>query len=222
LTPRCGDWSPGSIGGTVALVKRLHRKDLFGWSRFDEARNIDFHSVLWVRDGGNVAIDPLPLSEHDRQHLAALGGVATIVITNSDHARAAAELAQAFGAEVLGPAGEQSAFPLACRRWLADGDEIVPGLRAHALEGSKTPGELALVLDGSTLITGDLIRAHEGGRLCLLPDAKLADREAAIASVLRLASIPTLDAVLPGDGWPVFRAARAVLDELVASLGRPA
>jgi hypothetical protein len=206
----------------VTLVKRLHRKDLFGWSRFDEARNIDFHSVLWVRDGGNVAVDPLPLSAHDRKHLAELGGVATIVITNSDHTRAAAELAQELGATLLGPAAEQAAFPLACGRWLADGDEIVPGLRAHALEGSKTPGELALVLEGSTLITGDLIRAHEGGRLCLLPDAKLADREAAIASVRRLASIPTIKAVLPGDGWPVFRAGRAALEELAASLGRPA
>jgi glyoxylase-like metal-dependent hydrolase (beta-lactamase superfamily II) len=200
-------------------VKRLHRKDLFGWSRFDEARNLDFHSVLWVRGGGNVAVDPLPLSEHDQRHLAELGGLATIVITNSDHVRAAAALAQVTGAAVLGPAGERSSFPLACSRWIDDGEEIVPGLRAYALAGSKTPGELALVLEESTLITGDLVRAHEAGRLCLLPEAKLTDRSAAVASVRRLASIPTIDAVLPGDGWPVFRGARLVLDELVASLG---
>jgi glyoxylase-like metal-dependent hydrolase (beta-lactamase superfamily II) len=200
-------------------VKRLHRKDLFGWSRFDEARNIDFHSVLWVRPAGNIAVDPLPLTEHDQRHLAELGGLSLIVITNSDHVRAAAELARSTGAALLGPAGEQAAFPVACSRWLADGDEVVPGLRAHALAGSKTPGELALVLDGSTLITGDLIRAHEAGRLCTLPDAKLADRAAAVASVRRLAAIPGIDAVLPGDGWPVFRAGRAALDELAASLG---
>ncbi|HWN71450.1 MAG TPA: hypothetical protein VNM90_27615 [Haliangium sp.] len=200
-------------------MKRLHRKDLFGWSRFDETRNIDFHSVLWVRPAGNVAIDPLPLGEHDQRHLAELGGLATIVITNSDHVRAAPALAQSTGAAVLGPAGERSSFPIACSRWLADGDEIVPGLRVYALTGSKTPGELALVLDGSTLITGDLVRAHEGGRLCLLPDAKLASRTAAVESTRRLAGIATIDAVLPGDGWPVFRDGRAALDELVASLG---
>src|SRR5690606_33846064 len=146
-------------------------------------------------------------------------GLALIVVTNSDHVRASAELAQATGAAVLGPAGEREAFPIACSRWLADGDEVAPGLRAYALAGSKTPGELALVLDGSTLITGDLVRAHEGGRLCLLPDAKLADRTAAAASARRLASIATIDAVLPGDGWPVFRGGRAALEELVASLG---
>jgi hypothetical protein len=93
------------------------------------------------------------------------------------------------------------------------------GLTALALDGSKTPGELALVLDGSTLVTGDLVRAHRGGGLDLLPDAKLVDRAAAIASVRRLAALPGIDAVLVGDGWPVFRGGAAALAELVASAG---
>ncbi|MDP1774645.1 MAG: MBL fold metallo-hydrolase, partial [Methylobacter sp.] len=50
-------------------MKLLHRKDLFGWSDFNRERNLDFHCVLWVRDGGNVLIDPLPMSEHDHSHL---------------------------------------------------------------------------------------------------------------------------------------------------------
>lgn len=199
-------------------MKRLHRPDLYGWSEFNPDRNLDFHSVLWVRDGGNVAIDPLPLSAHDRAHLDQLGGVAVIVVTNSDHTRAAAALADATGADLCAPAGERDTFPIACTRWLGDGDEVVPGLRALALDGSKTPGELALVLDGTTLITGDLVRAHEGGRLTVLPDAKLADRARAVASVRRLAALPDLDAVLPGDGWPVFRGGGAALAELAAAL----
>ncbi len=199
-------------------MKRLHRPDLYAWSAFDRDRNIDFNSVLWVREGGNLAVDPLPLSAHDRAHLDALGGVATIVITNSDHVREAATLAAATGARVLGPAGERGDFPIPCDAWLADGDEVVAGLRALALDGSKTPGELALVLDGTTLITGDLVRAHEGGKLCLLPDPKLSDKRAALDSARRLAAQPGLEAVVPGDGWPVFRDAAAVLNELVADL----
>jgi len=200
-------------------MKRLHREDLFGWSQFDEGRDIDFHSVLWRRRGGNVVIDPLPMSAHDAEHLVTLGGVATILLTNSDHVRASGELAKRTGAEIWGPAGERSSFPLPCRRWLADGEEVVPGLQAIALGGSKTPGELALLLEETTLVTGDLVRAHEGGRLCLLPEAKLADRAAAIASVKRLSALPAVDAVLPGDGWPVFRDGRARLRELVSGLG---
>ena len=195
-------------------MKRLHREDLYGWSVFDEGRDIDFHSVLWVRPEGNVAIDPLPLSEHDRAHLERLGSVSLIVVTNSDHEREAKSLAEATGARVLGPAGERE--QLACDAWLGDGDEVVPGLTAMALDGSKTPGELVLLLEGSTLITGDLIRAHEAGRLCLLPDPKLSDKQKAVASLRRLAALPAIDAVLPGDGWPVFRGGAQALADLAA------
>lgn len=199
-------------------MKQLHRQDLYGWSVFDQARNIDFHGILWVRDAGNILIDPLPMSDHDRAHLQALGSVAMIVITNSDHVRAAPEIAASSGAQILGPAAERDGFPIACARWLCDGDDVVPGLRVIALDGSKTPGELALVLEDTTLITGDLVRAHEGGRLCLVPDAKLSDRQRAIASTRRLAALESIEAVLPGDGWPVFRGGRVALNELVDSL----
>jgi hypothetical protein len=199
-------------------LKRLHRPDLYGWSVFDEARDIDFHSVVWVRPQGNVLIDPLAMCEHDLGHLRQLGGASRIVITNSDHVRDAARLAMATGAELLGPKGEADAFPLRCARWLAEGEQVVPGLEVIEMRGSKTPGELALILDASTLITGDLIRAHEGGRLCLLPEAKLSDKSLAIASVRRVAELSRLEAVLPGDGWPVFSHAREALGELLSSL----
>jgi hypothetical protein len=197
-------------------MKRLHRPDLFGWTQFDEARDIDFHSVLWARPGGGVIIDPLPLSRHDLKHLRQLGGVRHIVVTNSDHARVAEALAIETGAELLGPDAERASFPMECDRWLRDGDEVVPGLTALALEGSKTPGELALLLERATLITGDLVRAHAGGRLDLLPDPKLADRAAALSSLARLAALPDVEAVLVGDGWPAFQGGAALLRALLA------
>lgn len=198
-------------------MKRLHRPDLYAWSEFNPDRNIDFHSVLWTRPQGNVAVDPLPLSAHDKAHLAELGGVALIVLTNSDHVRDAAKIAAEHDAAVYGPAGERDTFPIDCGRWLEDGDEVVPGLLALSMAGSKTPGELALLLEDTTLITGDLVRAHEGGRLCLLPDAKLRDRTAAVESAQRLAALPGIEAVLTGDGWPVFRDGSSRLRELVAA-----
>lgn len=201
-------------------MKKLHRSDLFGWSVFDESRNIDFHGIAWIREAGNIVVDPMPLDAHDAAHLEALGGVATIIITSSDHTRDAAGIATRFGAKVLGPAGERDGFPIACDDWLGDGDEVVPGLAVIALDGSKTPGELALVLETSTLITGDLVRAHEGGRLCLLPDAKLSDAAAARDSARRLAALPGIDAVLVGDGWPVFRHGGDALRELVGAFER--
>ena len=121
-------------------MKRLHRDDLFGWSVFDASRNIDFHGLAWVRAGGNVIVDPVPMSAHDEAHLGELGGVATIVVTNSDHTRDAVALAEKFGARILGPRGERDGFPVRCDGWLGQDDTVVPGLVVHEVAGSKTPG----------------------------------------------------------------------------------
>jgi len=201
-------------------MKTLHLPNQFSWSIFDEPRNLDFHGYALVRDGGNVVVDPVAMSEHDVAHLASLGGVTTIVVTNSDHVRAAPVLRERFGARVVGPAAERDSFPIVCDAYVAEGDVIAPGIEVLELHGSKTPGELALLVDRATLITGDLVRAHRGGRLALLPNAKLRDRSIAVESVKRLAAIESIDAVLVGDGWPVFRDGHRALGELVAFLDR--
>lgn len=197
-------------------MKRTHRADLRCWSRFDPARNLDFNAWAWLRPGGTVLVDPLPLSDHDRAELEAAGPVSHVIVTNGDHVRAAPELAARYGAELIGPAGERGSLELACDRWAGDGDVIADGLVALALEGSKTPGELVLLLEDTTLITGDLIRAHAGGALNLLPREKLADPEKAIASVRRLLEHRRrIDAVLVGDGWPIFTGGHAALEALL-------
>jgi glyoxylase-like metal-dependent hydrolase (beta-lactamase superfamily II) len=201
-------------------MKQAHRQDLFVWSHFDESRNIDFHSLAWTRPDGNVLIDPLPMSEHDLAHLQSLGGAAHIAITNSDHIRDARALAERFGAELCGPLAERETLALPCQRWLDDGDSIVPGLRAFALDGSKTPGELALVLDDTTLITGDLVRCQRMGQLNLLPAAKMVDEARARASLVRLVDrCPKIETVLVGDGWPLLHGALAQLRALSQASG---
>lgn len=193
-------------------MKSLHRSDLFAWSRFDETRNLDFNSIAWVRPQGNVLIDPLELSAHDEKHLQSLGGAALIIVTNSEHLRATESLAKTFGAKVWGPRAEKNVFR--ADRWLAQGEEALPGLLVHELSGSKTPGELALVLGGTTLITGDLIRGQKAGSLNLLPDAKLKDKAAAQASIKALIT-HSLETVLVGDGWHLFQGGRLRLAELL-------
>jgi glyoxylase-like metal-dependent hydrolase (beta-lactamase superfamily II) len=195
-------------------MKSLHRPDLYCWSEFDADRNVDFHSIAWVRPEGNILIDPLPISEHNWLHLESLGGVQWIVITNSDHVRASQEIAAKTGAQIAAPQEEKDAFPIPVQRWLNDGDVIVPGLKAIELHGSKTPGELALLLQDTTLITGDLVRAHQAGSLMMLPDAKLVDKSLAIASVQRLAALNQVSVVLVGDGWQVFHEGHQLLQKL--------
>jgi glyoxylase-like metal-dependent hydrolase (beta-lactamase superfamily II) len=196
-------------------MKRLHRKDMWCWSVFNERLNIDFNSFVWTRPDGNVVIDPLPMSAHDREHLKKLGGAAWIVITNRDHVRGARELAAEFGAKVAGPAAERANFPLACDAWLSEREPMFDW-RVYEMEGSKTPGELALLIDhgtslhatdagAATLVTGDLVRAHRPASLMMLhPDQGLRDAAVARESISRLAVLPHLEAVLVGDGWCLF------------------
>ena len=197
-------------------MKQLHKPSLFGWSAFDETRNVDFNTTVWIREEGNIVIDPMPMSDHDRAHLQALGGVAWVVMTNSDHIRSAQDVAEIFGAQLAGPAAERSVWPFLCDAWLQDGDVLVEGLTALTCEGSKTPGELVLRLGSDTIVTGDLIRAHRAGHLMLLPDPKLSDRDAALRSVARIAAIEEIEAVLVGDGWHLFSGGHNALQALVS------
>ncbi|MBD2440373.1 MBL fold metallo-hydrolase [Nostoc sp. FACHB-110] len=199
-------------------MKCLHRPDLYTWSSFNPARNIDFNGIAWIRPEGNILIDPVALSNHDWNHLESLGGVAWIILTNSDHIRAAKEIVCQTYAKIAGPLAEQDTFPIECDRWLSDGDELAPGLKTIELQGSKTPGELALLLEETTLITGDLIRAHRAGSLNILAQEKLLDAKAAIASVHRLAQLSKVETVLVGDGWSVFWDGHLRLKELAATL----
>ena len=194
-------------------MKATHRPDIFTFSAFDPARNLDFNGYFIQRDGGNLLVDPVPMTDHDRAHAVALGGVGWIIITNSDHVRDAVALADTFSAKLAGPAAERESFPCTCDEWLTDGG--FQGLEVLTLDGSKTPGELCLIVDGTTLITGDLIRSHRGGSLNLLPDPKLTDRAAALASLKPLAERTSIEAVLVGDGWPLFRDGHTHLSKLV-------
>lgn len=202
-------------------MKHLHRPDLFSWAHFDEARDVDFHGYLWQRPAGNVAFDPMPLRDHDLRHVQALGGVAWIYLSNADHVRAAVWFRQQFGARLAAPRGDRD-LPefrdLTVDRWLHAGETLDDGVTCLGMAGSKTPGELAFLLPGGdTVVCGDLIRGQRAGRLNLLPDAKLRDKAAALQSVRALAEQPGLDAVLVGDGWPVFRGGRQALAELLAT-----
>jgi len=201
-------------------MKQLHKAHLWGWSLFNAERNLDFHSVFWSRPAGNVVIDPLPLSDHDAAHVERLGGVSDIIVTNSDHSRAAEQLRARTSARLWGPRLEPAFLAALGARPLEAEHALGAELEVLELHGSKTPGELALLLEGDTLVVGDLIRGQRAGQLNLLPDAKLADKALALASLDGLAKRSSIDAVLVGDGWPVFRGGAAALSELLRNARR--
>ena len=173
------------------------------WSAWQPDRNLHFNSYFLTGDGGNLVVDPLPLSDADAAEIEAQGGVAWIVVTNRDHERATKELAERFGAKVA-CGGDASLLRVPVDRVLADGEEIA-GATVVSLDGLKTPGEIALWFPdrNRTLVVGDALWGTPAGVLRLMPDDKLGDAPRAALSLRKLLALWPLH-VLVGDGTPVF------------------
>lgn len=192
-------------------MKKLMVDDLYSWSVFSEGRQIDFNGHLWVRDEGNIAIDPVAMSDSDRAHFEQLGGAKWIVITNRDHEREAAAFQEWTGAEVIVHEADADLVDIKPSRTVSDGETIVPGLKAVHLQHGKSPGEIALYFtQKSTILFGDIVAGEPMGRLSLLADDKLED---APKAALQLRKVLTLrfNTVLVGDGHSIFRDGRQEL-----------
>jgi uncharacterized cupin superfamily protein len=189
-------------------MKRVLGDEFYCWSVFSEDRQIDFNGHLWVRGEGNILIDPLPMIDSDLEQLDSLGAVTDIIITNRDHERQAAFFRARSGAQVVAHEADAPLLETAPDRTVADGDEIVPGLRAVHLRNGKSPGEIALYWPSKRLVVaGDLIVGTPMGELSILPDPKLENPAAAVLELRKLLALK-FDAILLGDGHSLLSDAR--------------
>ncbi len=180
------------------------------WSVWQPDRNFYFNSFFVTTPQGNLAVDPLPLGDADAEEITARGGLAWIVVTNRDHERDARALARRFGAKVAAGARDAASLGAPPDRELADGDSCL-GATVIALDGLKTPGEIALHFDEcATAIVGDALWGSPAGALRLMPADKLADPRAAALSLRRIASVHPQH-LLVGDGACIFGDATRVL-----------
>lgn len=198
--------------------------DLYYASVYQADRRIDFNGFLWKRPEGNVLFDPMPLTPDQLEFVREQGGARWILVSSVEHLRAAPELSELLGAEIVAPESERTRLgelASVVSHWF-DGRDTLPGglgaeLAVHWLGGGKSEAEPVFVIEPMrAAIFGDLVRSHESGRLRLLPDPKLSDRERAIADVRALGV--DFDAVLLGDGDCIFRDASAALRQLHADL----
>lgn len=140
--------------------------DCLRWSVFSPAHKVELmsHAVKGA-DGQYLVFDPIPLGESGWSRWPLAGRVATIVLTNGNHERAAAVWRSRLGCPVIGPAGVA---------WEMEGiltapAELPGGWRAVPLPGGA-PGETAWRLDSSGLVVfGDAVVNLAGRGLELLP-----------------------------------------------------
>ena len=197
-------------------MKRVMFDDLHTWSVFNEEKQFDFNGYLWARDGGNILIDPVPMSASDAAQLDALGGAALIVLTNRDHERDAVAFKERTGAQIVAHEADAPLFELAVDRTVTDDEEIVPDLRVLHLAHGKSPGEIALLWRGGRVaFIGDYVWGHPVGSLTLGAEPKVADPAQAALQLRKLLAVQQLDALLLGDGHSILSGAR---DALLAML----
>lgn len=182
------------------------------WSVWQPDRNMFFNSFFVALGEGNLAIDPLPLSDVDAADIERRGGLAWIAITNRDHERNARALATRFGAKIAASEADAPLLSGPVDRALKDGDELA-GARVVALDGLKTAGEFALHLRTQhTVVVGDALWGDPAGSLRLMPDDKLSDPARAALSLRRLRALRP-EHLLVGDGACIFGDAMRVIWE---------
>lgn len=192
-------------------MKRLILKDMYSWSVFSEARQIDFNAHLWVRDEGNIVIDPVAISDADRTQFEELGGAKWIVITNRDHEREAASFQEWTNAEIIVHEADADLLDIKPARTISDGENIVPGLKAIHLQHGKSPGEIALYFTNKqALLFGDIVAGEPMGQLTLLADEKLEDAPKAAMQLRKVLPL-NFNVVLVGDGHSLFKEGRQEL-----------
>ena len=199
-------------------MKRLLLENFYSWSVFSEARQIDFNGHLWVREGGNVVIDPVAISAADLAQLKELGGALLIVVTNRDHTRMTELFREETGAQVVAHEEDAGSFPFPVDRAVVEGEEIVPEMEVVHLRYGKSPGEIALVWPklGAAFIS-DLVWGGPSGAFSFLPEEKLADPPRAALELRKLLAYPQVTTILVGDGHSIFGNAREKLLECLVA-----
>lgn len=189
--------------------------DVFSWSRWSEPHGYDFNGYLVRHAEGNLCIDPVLPEEQVLSQIERLG-VAKILLTNRNHARAANLVRERTGAPILiAPDDAQHAKDQGTTidGALSPGDAIGP-LNVVSAAG-KSPGEVAFYWPARRLLfVGDVVIGNPPGRCSLLREKVMDDPARLRRSVVELAKLD-FDVLLVGDGVPILDAAKPRLLELV-------
>jgi glyoxylase-like metal-dependent hydrolase (beta-lactamase superfamily II) len=144
--------------------------DIAVWSVYDPAVQAELHATCLATAGGMFLIDPIPLQKRALEELIGPSRVAGIVVTNSNHHRAAVRFAQRFAVPVFAYRGAFTEEQPVQLTIISDGGEICKGLHVIAIEGAPR-GEIVLHYtdDGGILIVGDALINFEPYGFTFLP-----------------------------------------------------
>jgi glyoxylase-like metal-dependent hydrolase (beta-lactamase superfamily II) len=191
--------------------------DIYTWTWFSEPHGYNFNGYLVRHSGGNLCVDPVSPSDETLEAIAGMG-VASILLTNRNHSRAANVVRERTGARTLihpDDAAHARSQGAAIDGQLSIGEKIGP-LTIVAVPG-KSPGEVALHWsEKKLLIVGDAVIGNPPGQCGLLREKVMDDPARLRRSVRKLLDLE-LDTLLVGDGVSILNGAKSRLKELVGT-----
>jgi uncharacterized cupin superfamily protein len=183
------------------MLYPLRIPDVFSYSWLVPGQALPANAYLFVSQGANVLIDPLPLDDPTHDEIAKLGGISRIIVITAERERTAKEVAARYGATILTSARHR--------------EPLASGMTAIVLPNQKRNGEFAVnIADRRTVLVGDALLGSPAGALTMHDAREYADPVKAALGLRRILR-ENPGTLLVGYGQPVFAGAYNALYELL-------
>jgi len=189
------------------------RDGLYFWQAYDPAVKVDLSCCARITARGLVFIDPIPLARSALAELCEVAAPAAILLTNGNHARAAADYRKRFSIPILAHTGAVAELGLAVDQEIADGETVLDEFTVTALPGAVA-GEVAFFAGGVLHVGDALIHLAPPG-FALLPEKYCADAKEMRVSLGKLLRFP-FEVLTFAHGLPLVAQARRRLATLLA------
>ncbi len=186
---------------------------LFFWQAHDPAVKADLSCCARRTARGLVFIDPIPLAGAALAELCARENPAAIILTNGNHARAAADYRQRLSIPLLAHRKAVAELGLTVDQEIADGETVLGTFTAITLPGAAA-GETALHA-GGVLHVGDALIHLPSTGFIPLPKKYCADPRELRLSLGKLLRFP-FEVLTFAHGLPLVTHARQRLADLLA------
>jgi len=192
---------------------------IFVWQVYDSKVKADLFSTALKTEAGTWVADPIPLaSDALRIFRANHPKTAGIFVTNSNHARTAAEFARNFAVPLYVHNELRGRRDFLHATGVQDGEAFSQSLTAIAIDGGPA-GEMALhhSANGGTMVVGDALINFEPHGFGLLPAKYCLDSKVMRRSLEKILDY-AFERMLFAHGTPILFSAHARLEQLLTKI----
>jgi hypothetical protein len=207
LPSRCSDVAPADDVVRISATLQY-------WQAYDSSIKTDLFASAVTTSQGLLIVDPIPLESKLLQELAEERPIVGVFVTNINHCRVAATVAEKFCTPIFGHRATIAACELAPAQEVRDGEKFARDLCAISIEGAAG-GEMAIYheSDGGAWIIGDSLINFEPYGFTFLPQKYCLNQDEMRRSLRHLLEYK-FERMLFAHGTPLVHSAREKLEEL--------